>query len=1222
MSFSDWKSSFELGTILEGADIIRESDFENPIDGISGGYPGSSQSVDDFDDLVSHMIDYRDELDGPSEGLSRTVSEINRNMLSGPITKDDNYLDTDLGIDTTWEDMYKLQTVASQDGIWELEEVAAVEKETEKMEQETQVESELQKHLLKPKASTSSPARVLKKTKNQASSKGQNQTLVKRNQETNVKKPCQELLKQMGSSSKMQVKRGLAAASTSSSSVVKKSGPTLCPMFPEKPLASSLKNVQERKLTLKKSRTFVPKTKDTRRKTMFIEAQPLNVPKSRSGSVSSASNSQKSVKTASQYLEKLNAKNCHLPANYQSKQGEAGVSIKQSPPTTSKKSPSQSQTSPPASNNSDLTEFEKVRLNCLHLTDHDYCLKYKNQSVERPSNRLPFSQYIKNSRSAPTTPAQSPKPNRGSHRRNYMIPSTEVSSQIEVAKVMSKNPMPNKVKVKNPTFPINKKVPFKPCSNVPSLNRYINGLSGNPSQPLISDQANSAKNNYCTIEDSAGKVHTVLKIDGTGASAPKNFDASSTQSLPSSPEGIERNPRLVDPRIARKNGFSLSQVDLKSITYQDMLKKPANTAGKAVVNHNVVKLVSSSNGVPDHGRSLTISAPNEHVQSKVLSLKNQVDPQNRKRMIDTLSDQVRVIPDQVAKKLSAVPATASPASLAKRPKLFLNGGVSKPLLNNSPVFKRVAGSPFPLLKTTNLTNKVQMVNNNNNNQATLVKAGKPQMVQLQIQRIKKPSIQVLGARDAARVPVNKIIKLPTDLNKNITAVSVANSVASSSNQPVFVVNPAASSSNQSAFVVNKLPQATQVKFVQQQTPSKVNHQSPGKATSCISGSLPQLEQRNPWDTDVSGAVLENLTELDTDSFFSKSSKSSTSSTAIGSENGDGSMMMMDHMQSDFETLFPGSSPICDIPRYPPEEIVYDNANQVDLSTAAVIETSSACERYLDESSPPTFPDPVHDFLNKLQHIDDSSSPPYQSSYVESSSSSGSDTSEDEEELRRPRKRRSCPTTPRQNRRQRGSPSYTPYNDFTAAASNNKNKRRAPTGGRRAVNNKRQRNSSGDSVNPRSRQTSVESQHSIRSEFDTMPEIQRKELETKAARERRVVFVGNFNVANISKDYLMKRFGKFGPIDLVKIFERDIRRKTDKERGYAFVYFRNKKDANAAIEKGNEGEVEKFNISFGARREFCKSKYKDLDENPESESDEEEEDLQALLQAHYPGIKFS
>ena len=46
--------------------------------------------------------------------------------------------------------------------------------------------------------------------------------------------------------------------------------------------------------------------------------------------------------------------------------------------------------------------------------------------------------------------------------------------------------------------------------------------------------------------------------------------------------------------------------------------------------------------------------------------------------------------------------------------------------------------------------------------------------------------------------------------------------------------------------------------------------------------------------------------------------------------------------------------------------------------------------------------------------------------------------------------------------------------------------------------------------------------------------------------------------------------------------------------YGFVTFRNKADAFAAIEQGNDDtSYPKVDLCFGGRRTFCKEKYSDL-----------------------------
>lgn len=46
--------------------------------------------------------------------------------------------------------------------------------------------------------------------------------------------------------------------------------------------------------------------------------------------------------------------------------------------------------------------------------------------------------------------------------------------------------------------------------------------------------------------------------------------------------------------------------------------------------------------------------------------------------------------------------------------------------------------------------------------------------------------------------------------------------------------------------------------------------------------------------------------------------------------------------------------------------------------------------------------------------------------------------------------------------------------------------------------------------------------------------------------------------------------------------------------YGFVTFQHKMDAYEAVERGNDDpSIPKYDISFGGRRAFCKTRYSDL-----------------------------
>jgi len=100
------------------------------------------------------------------------------------------------------------------------------------------------------------------------------------------------------------------------------------------------------------------------------------------------------------------------------------------------------------------------------------------------------------------------------------------------------------------------------------------------------------------------------------------------------------------------------------------------------------------------------------------------------------------------------------------------------------------------------------------------------------------------------------------------------------------------------------------------------------------------------------------------------------------------------------------------------------------------------------------------------------------------------------------------------------------------------------------------------------------------------EVQRRKQ--RQVEERRVVYVGRIT-EGITRADLRKRFETFGPIEEISVHFRD------RGDNYGFVTFRNKADAFAAIEQGNDDtSYPKVDLCFGGRRTFCKEKYSDLD----------------------------
>ncbi|GLV44403.1 ebony [Carabus blaptoides fortunei] len=89
-------------------------------------------------------------------------------------------------------------------------------------------------------------------------------------------------------------------------------------------------------------------------------------------------------------------------------------------------------------------------------------------------------------------------------------------------------------------------------------------------------------------------------------------------------------------------------------------------------------------------------------------------------------------------------------------------------------------------------------------------------------------------------------------------------------------------------------------------------------------------------------------------------------------------------------------------------------------------------------------------------------------------------------------------------------------------------------------------------------------------------------------ERRVIYVGKISDDTTKAD-LRRRFQNFGPITNVSVHFRD------HGDNYGFVTFAYKVDAYEAVERGNnDPNCPKYDISFGGRRAFCKTRYSDLD----------------------------
>lgn len=135
--------------------------------------------------------------------------------------------------------------------------------------------------------------------------------------------------------------------------------------------------------------------------------------------------------------------------------------------------------------------------------------------------------------------------------------------------------------------------------------------------------------------------------------------------------------------------------------------------------------------------------------------------------------------------------------------------------------------------------------------------------------------------------------------------------------------------------------------------------------------------------------------------------------------------------------------------------------------------------------------------------------------------------------------------------------------------------------------------------------------------------QREEEKEQQMKERRIVYVGGLP-NSYSRHQLKDHFTRFGPIEHVQLHFR--------EHGdnYGFVTFRYTCDAFAAIEKGNKvPALQKFDLCFGGRRQFCDVEYADLDGNKEIEEEYDSKlpkqgalDFDELLRQARAGIKKS
>lgn len=114
---------------------------------------------------------------------------------------------------------------------------------------------------------------------------------------------------------------------------------------------------------------------------------------------------------------------------------------------------------------------------------------------------------------------------------------------------------------------------------------------------------------------------------------------------------------------------------------------------------------------------------------------------------------------------------------------------------------------------------------------------------------------------------------------------------------------------------------------------------------------------------------------------------------------------------------------------------------------------------------------------------------------------------------------------------------------------------------------------------------------------------------KDIEERKIIYVGKIPEGTTKTD-IRHWFGHFGAIKEVSIHFRDY------GDNYAFVTFFRRCDAFEAIEHANEDTRHpNFDLSFGGRRQFCKTRYEDLDFAEDDTSfSSERMDFDALLRS--------
>ncbi|XP_055937062.1 uncharacterized protein LOC129966599 isoform X1 [Argiope bruennichi] len=127
-------------------------------------------------------------------------------------------------------------------------------------------------------------------------------------------------------------------------------------------------------------------------------------------------------------------------------------------------------------------------------------------------------------------------------------------------------------------------------------------------------------------------------------------------------------------------------------------------------------------------------------------------------------------------------------------------------------------------------------------------------------------------------------------------------------------------------------------------------------------------------------------------------------------------------------------------------------------------------------------------------------------------------------------------------------------------------------------------------------------HNYNDGFRQENHVAKEKEKRKAMDERCIVYVGNIP-HGYSEAQLRKRFQKFGTIKDIQIKSKvrcDFNNLdghsvgSQEMKNYGFITFSSNQEAANAIEKGNREHELKFQLSFGARRQFVGEEYKDLD----------------------------